>query len=165
MAPALSAEVIRAPTAPSTPNGPQQPSIIESVVTLSKDPIPNIRFNVAKALEVLATVLSEQEGGKEVVQESILPALNTLKDDSDPDVRYFAGKAVEVRSLHSVPFLRTLTECEFLVFTDCWSDRSWPTSACKGRPIKWRSGNDRCIDGVLWTFFVFYTRMIRMPQI
>lgn len=96
MAPALSAEVIRAPTAPSMPNAAQQPSIIESVVSLASDPIPNIRFNVAKALEVLATVLSEQDGGKEVVTESILPALSKLKNDSDPDVRYFAGKAVDI---------------------------------------------------------------------
>lgn len=109
MAPALSAEVIRAPTAPSTPNGAQQPSIIESVVILASDPIPNIRFNVAKALEVLATVLSEQDGGKEVVQESILPALSKLKNDSDPDVRYFAGKALDVRQ--DFPILVTHIIC------------------------------------------------------
>lgn len=130
MAPALSAEVIRAPTAPSTPNGAQQPSIIESVVQLASDPIPNIRFNVAKALEVLATVLSEQEGGKQVVQENILPALSKLKSDSDPDVRYFAGKAVEVSQVchHCRSFRSSYTECCELSSSDCRSHRRGSTS-------------------------------------
>lgn len=96
MAPALNADVIRQPTAPTTPKGSPQSSIIDCIVVLASDPIPNIRFNVAKALEVLATVLGEQEGGKEVVKESIIPALVKLKDDSDADVRYFAGKALDV---------------------------------------------------------------------
>lgn len=64
---------------------------------LASDPIPNIRFNVAKALEVLTTVLAQQEGGIELVKENIIPSLEKLKDDGDADVRYFAGKALEVR--------------------------------------------------------------------
>ena len=98
VAPALNTEAIRAPTAPSTPEGQQQPSILETIVHLASDPIPNIRFNVAKALEVLATVLAQQGDGVELVKQHVIPSLEKLKDDSDADVRYFAGKALEVRS-------------------------------------------------------------------
>ena len=96
MAPALNAEVIRAPTGPVLSEGAQQPSISETIVHLAEDPIPNIRFNVAKALEVLATVVGTQPGGQEVVKDTLVPAIRKLKDDSDADVRYFAGKALEV---------------------------------------------------------------------
>lgn len=97
MAPTFNADVIRQFTAPSAPGESQQPSILETVTILSSDPIPNIRFNVAKAFEVLATVLQEQPGGPAIVKESIVPGLLKLKDDEDADVRYFAGKALEVR--------------------------------------------------------------------
>lgn len=98
MAPALNAEVIRAPTGPVLSEGAQQPSISETIVHLAEDPIPNIRFNVAKALEVLATVVGTQPGGQEVVKDTLVPAIRKLKDDSDADVRYFAGKALEIAS-------------------------------------------------------------------
>ena len=83
MAPALDIEALKE-------------SVIQAVVTLSSDPIPNIRFNVAKALEVLSTVLANQAGGRELVQQSILPSLHRLKDDTDADVRFFASKALEI---------------------------------------------------------------------
>jgi serine/threonine-protein phosphatase 2A regulatory subunit A len=101
MAPALNAEVIRAPTGPVLSEGAQQPSISETIVHLAEDPIPNIRFNVAKALEVLATVVGPQPGGQEVVKDALVPAIRKLKDDSDADVRYFAGKALEVSSRYA----------------------------------------------------------------
>lgn len=82
MAPALNVEVIRE-------------SVLKAVQTLSKDSIPNIRFNAAKSLEILSTVVAEQSGGKELVRDQILPTLNQLKEDSDADVRYFAVKALE----------------------------------------------------------------------
>lgn len=59
------------------------------------DPIPNIRFNVAKALEVLATTLAATKEGKGIAHDKIVPAVQQLKNDTDPDVRYFAGKAFE----------------------------------------------------------------------
>lgn len=83
MAPALDIDALRS-------------LVIAAVVQLASDPIPNIRFNVAKALEVLSTVLSAQSGGRELVQQTILPPLVRLKDDTDADVRFFATKALEI---------------------------------------------------------------------
>lgn len=82
MAPALDVPVVKS-------------SVLDFVLTLVHDRIPNIRFNVAKALEVLATTLAQQPGGKELVSEGIMPALATLRDDKDADVRFFATKATE----------------------------------------------------------------------
>jgi serine/threonine-protein phosphatase 2A regulatory subunit A len=42
---------------------------------------------VAKALEVLASVLQNDAAGQEVVQQEIIPALQRLQEDSDADVR------------------------------------------------------------------------------
>jgi serine/threonine-protein phosphatase 2A regulatory subunit A len=42
---------------------------------------------VAKALEVLASVLQNDAAGQEVVQGEIIPALHKLQEDSDADVR------------------------------------------------------------------------------
>lgn len=81
MAPALDVDVVRS-------------SVLAVVVALVSDRIPNIRFNVAKALEVLAQSLATQSGGKELIQEGILPNLQKLKGDNDPDVRFFAEKAI-----------------------------------------------------------------------
>lgn len=80
MAPALDVDVIRS-------------SVLATVVALVSDRIPNIRFNVAKALELLSTALAGQPGGKELVQEGILPSLEKLRADPDADVRFFAEKA------------------------------------------------------------------------
>ena len=85
MASALNAEVIRA-------------SVLDTVNQLVSDTVPNIRFNVAKCLEVLATTLHNEAGGKELVQEGILPGLEKLKVDPDADVRFFAIKGLEVRT-------------------------------------------------------------------
>ena len=96
MAPAMDVAVISAPTAPASPETTAQPSVLESITILANDPIPNIRFNVAKAFEVLSTILATQSGGTEIIKDSIIPGLLKLKEDQDADVRYFAGKALEV---------------------------------------------------------------------
>lgn len=57
------------------------------------DPIPNIRFNVAKSLEVIAQTLGNLPQGPDVSQKQIMPAIESLKNDSDADVRYFANRA------------------------------------------------------------------------
>lgn len=69
--------------------------ILATALRLCNDEIPNIRFNVAKALEVLASVLQNDAAGQEVVQQEIIPALQRLQEDSDADVRYFATRAME----------------------------------------------------------------------
>ncbi|KAK0558114.1 protein phosphatase 2A structural subunit [Tilletia horrida] len=87
MAPSLTPEII-------TEN------VLDAVVPMQEDPIPNIRFNVAKAFEVLATVLAQTPEGRKVATERIIPGLDKLKEDADADVRFFAQKALEVAGKH-----------------------------------------------------------------
>jgi len=70
-------------------------SVLGTVLAMVNDPIPNIRFNVAKSLETLTATLVKSKEGKDDVTARIFPALQMLKGDVDPDVRYFAGKAFE----------------------------------------------------------------------
>jgi len=69
--------------------------IIEPLLQLAADPIPNIRFNVAKSLQVVATTYGGSPEGHEIVRQRILPALEQQKDDQDADVRYFAMQALQ----------------------------------------------------------------------
>jgi len=59
------------------------------------DPIPNIRFNVAKSLEVISETLGNAPEGSVVAKERIVPAVENLKNDADADVRYFANRALQ----------------------------------------------------------------------
>ncbi|THH17009.1 hypothetical protein EW146_g3728 [Bondarzewia mesenterica] len=69
--------------------------ILDALLHLGTDPIPNIRFNVAKSLEVLATTYGNTPEGREMVRQKIFPALEELKNDQDADVRYFASHALQ----------------------------------------------------------------------
>ena len=82
------------------------------IAQLVEDPIPNIRFNVAKSYGELITVLRQlppdgtlssvkpdSNGGTpvgptplalELITKEILPKLEKLRQDEDVDVRYFA---------------------------------------------------------------------------
>lgn len=82
---------------------------------LVNDPIPNIRFNVAKSYAVLIDVLKrlpdsptativelEKQGetnfpgsqrGQQLIREEVMPPLEKLMQDDDVDVRYFATTA------------------------------------------------------------------------
>ena len=82
MAPSLNVDVIR-------------DTVLQTLLLLVSDPIPNIRFNVAKSLEVIATTLGQSPEGKAILNEKIVPALQGLLSDSDADVRYFASRALE----------------------------------------------------------------------
>ena len=64
--------------------------ILPTLQPLVSDPIPNIRFNVAKAYDVMIEVLKSTPEGRNVIEENIRPALSKLGDDDDVDVRYFA---------------------------------------------------------------------------
>lgn len=70
-------------------------TVLDAALNLANDPIPNIRFNVAKCLEVLATVLAPTPDGQTLINQRILPAVTKLQEDADADVRYFATKAYE----------------------------------------------------------------------
>lgn len=62
-------------------------SVLDAALNLVNDPIPNIRFNVAKALEILGVTLSTDAEGQEIAGRKIVPALEKLSGDADPDVR------------------------------------------------------------------------------
>ncbi|KAI9638176.1 armadillo-type protein [Dioszegia hungarica] len=70
-------------------------TVLDAALQLASDPIPNIRFNVAKCLETLAGVLAGSPEGQEIVGRKVVPALKKLQEDTDADVRYFATKAFE----------------------------------------------------------------------
>lgn len=69
--------------------------VIETLLALGRDPIPNIRFNVAKSLEVLATTFGNSPEGKQMIHQKIVPVLEAQKTDPDADVRFFATKALQ----------------------------------------------------------------------
>ncbi|OSD03443.1 ARM repeat-containing protein [Trametes coccinea BRFM310] len=69
--------------------------ILEMLLQLAGDPIPNIRFNVAKALEAIATSFGDTPDGRQLVQQKIVPVLEALKNDQDADVRFFASRALQ----------------------------------------------------------------------
>jgi HEAT repeat protein len=91
-------------------------SVLDAALALVGDPIPNIRFNVAKALEVLAVTLAASDPeGQELAGRKIVPALEKLCGDSDPDVRcalpYSISLSVCGRHwLTSLPPFRSLTD-------------------------------------------------------
>lgn len=92
-------------------------NILPILNTLVSDPIPNIRFNVAKSYAVLIDIFKrlpdsptatisqmEKDGvaageytgsakGEQLVREEVMPNLEKLAQDEDVDVRFFAEKA------------------------------------------------------------------------
>ena len=66
--------------------------LLPAITALSRDSVPNIRFNVARALQMLISTakVSEQASVRSLVR----PCLTTLSGDSDADVRYYAQKAL-----------------------------------------------------------------------
>jgi serine/threonine-protein phosphatase 2A regulatory subunit A len=75
-------------------------SILPFIAELINDPIPNIRFNVAKTYTELVRALHEEKiSSPEVIEEictsTVIPHLERLSTDGDVDVRYFSTKALE----------------------------------------------------------------------
>ncbi|CCM01981.1 uncharacterized protein FIBRA_04054 [Fibroporia radiculosa] len=69
--------------------------ILETLLQLANDPIPNIRFNVAKALEVLGTTFGDRAEGRQLIEQKVFPVLEMLKNDQDADVRFFAARGLQ----------------------------------------------------------------------
>jgi serine/threonine-protein phosphatase 2A regulatory subunit A len=89
--------------------------VLPILQALVSDPIPNIRFNVAKSYAVLidilkrlpdepnatiaemekhgATAFPGSEQGKQLIRNEVLPPLEKLMQDDDVDVRYYATTA------------------------------------------------------------------------
>ncbi|KAK4634301.1 Phosphatase PP2A regulatory subunit A [Fulvia fulva] len=90
-------------------------SVLPILNQLVADPIPNIRFNVAKSYAVLIDILKRlpddqnttivelekkgstnfpgSERGAQLIREEVIPPLEKLMQDDDVDVRYFATTA------------------------------------------------------------------------
>lgn len=65
-------------------------TMLPLVLKLAQDPVPNIRFNVAKTLHSLIPLLDSS-----VVQTKIKPCLQELLKDSDRDVKFYASQALQ----------------------------------------------------------------------
>jgi len=70
-----------------------QESLLPTLLALSQDPIPNIRFNVAKSLGVIIPILREA-GMKNIIDGEIAQRLQQLEADSDQEVKYFGHQAM-----------------------------------------------------------------------
>lgn len=68
--------------------------VLPTVIGLSEDPIPNIRFNVAKALETLTPSLKQDSNTVDLIESTVVPSLQKLTNDKDSDVRFFASRAL-----------------------------------------------------------------------
>lgn len=77
-------------------------SILPTITEMSKDPIPNIRFNVAKSLETLIPLLKLDSSTSELVESSVKPTLEKLSADPDVDVKFFATRALESNGMCAV---------------------------------------------------------------
>ncbi|KAF1795252.1 HEAT, type 2 [Phytophthora cactorum] len=66
-----------------------QALLVPLVVELAQDPVPNIRFNVAKTLEVLGPKVDA-----EACVATVTPCLTAMLQDSDVDVVFFAQRAL-----------------------------------------------------------------------
>jgi serine/threonine-protein phosphatase 2A regulatory subunit A len=62
---------------------------ISIVLSMAKDPVPNVRFTVAKTLEKLFPVLKCTDSSSEIIG-----ILSLLQNDIDRDVRYFSSHAL-----------------------------------------------------------------------
>jgi serine/threonine-protein phosphatase 2A regulatory subunit A len=73
--------------------------ILPNILNMVDDPVPNIRFNVAKSLQVLIPLLlpenhyKQQEYAYRVVS-LIKDPLTKLCDDSDSDVQFYSTRAL-----------------------------------------------------------------------
>lgn len=67
--------------------------ILPFVIEMSSDPVPNIRFNCATTVAIVANRIAADK--PDLVKREILPLLERLNEDSDVDVRFFASEAVK----------------------------------------------------------------------
>lgn len=66
--------------------------IIPSLLKLSTDKIPNIRFNVAKTITALLPLVEMRND----VIINLKPCLNQLATDQDMDVQFFSQKGLAI---------------------------------------------------------------------
>lgn len=64
--------------------------MLSTVLGMASDHVPNVRFNVAKTLQLIGPILEPS-----VVKSDVKPVLEKLTNDTDFDVRYFSSAAIE----------------------------------------------------------------------
>ena len=64
-------------------------TLLPVVIRMASDPVPNIRFNVCKTLQIIIKLVDDS-----IVEKKIKPTLNGLLEDTDNDVKYFASQAL-----------------------------------------------------------------------
>lgn len=64
--------------------------MLATVVGLGSDPVPNVKFNVAKTLMRIGQWLDQS-----TIQQHVKPVLEKLRHDPDSDVQFFALEAIE----------------------------------------------------------------------
>lgn len=81
---------------PSLSRDALQDPVLPFLLSFAEDNVPNIRFNVAKALLLLAQTLVAKStpNASALVQSSILPVLEKHVEDVDVDVRFYVGDAL-----------------------------------------------------------------------
>jgi serine/threonine-protein phosphatase 2A regulatory subunit A len=65
-----------------------QIEVVPILLEMATDPVPNIRFNVARALGEVGPICDSN-----TYEQQILPVLSLLQEDLDRDVRFYADKA------------------------------------------------------------------------
>lgn len=65
--------------------------ILPSVLKLAEDPVPNVRFNVAKTISAMIATASP-----EIRSQKLAPAIEKLLKDTDTDVRFYSADALEM---------------------------------------------------------------------
>ena len=71
--------------------------ILPFVSHLTADPVPNIRFNVAKSYLVIVEALAKNPDAdvSKLIDDEIVRHLNVLQGDADVDVRYYANSSLD----------------------------------------------------------------------
>ena len=67
--------------------------VLPTVTNLANDSVANVRFNVAKTLQLIAPMVEPT-----LIHGVIKPCLDKLNSDADVDVKYFAQEALAVCS-------------------------------------------------------------------
>jgi serine/threonine-protein phosphatase 2A regulatory subunit A len=66
--------------------------LLPAIAQLARDAVPNVRFNVAKAMLRLARTTLRADAA--TIKQTVRPCLAQLSSDSDADVRFFAQQAL-----------------------------------------------------------------------
>ena len=62
----------------------------KQVSGMANDPVPNVRFNVSKAIERMIPSVQDS-----TLASNVKPMLQTMCEDPDADVKYYAAQALQ----------------------------------------------------------------------